>query len=82
MTNLIKKYSYDEKADAIYITLSDNKVSYTKSLDDTRLIDYDSNGNPIGIELLCVSNGVIVDDLPRTNEITRLLEDKHIKIFA
>lgn len=82
MTNRIKKFSHDSEADAIYITLSDNAVAYTRSLDDTRIIDYDSNGKPIGVELLCVSHGVATDDLPFENEIIKLLADKNVKTFA
>ena len=82
MTNPIKRYSHDPKADAVYITLSTKAVAYTKSLDDTRIIDYDAHNNPIGIELLCVSNGVITDDLPLAAEVAQLLENKHIKIYA
>ena len=82
MANPIKKYSYDPEADAIYITLSDSAVAYTKSLDDSRLIDYDTNHKPVGVELLCVSHGVTTDNLPFENEITKLLEDKHVKIYA
>jgi len=82
MSNTILKYSHDTKADAVYITLSNKAVAYTKSLDDTRIIDYDANGNPVGIELLCVSNGVMTDDLPLASEVTQLLENKHIKVYA
>lgn len=82
MINRIKKYSYDPEADAIYITLSNNAVSYTKSLDDTRIIDYDSNGEPRGIELLCVSHGVATDSLPFEDDIAKLLADNHVKVFA
>ncbi len=52
MTTTIKKYSHDPAADAIYITLSDSKAVRTKSLDDTRLIDYGADGNPVGIEYI------------------------------
>ncbi len=82
MKNPIKKYTYDPKADAIYITLSDASIAYTKSLDDTRIIDYASNGDPRGIELLCVSHGVATDSLPFEDDITKLLADKHVKVFA
>jgi hypothetical protein len=51
-------------------------------LDDSRLIDYDTNHKPVGVELLCVSHGVTTDNLPFENEITKLLEDKHVKIYA
>ena len=76
------KLEYDKKADAIYIYLSDEPYAYGKNLDHERRIDYDADGNPIGIELLCVSEGVITNDLPQRGEIERLLEKHHIKLFA
>ncbi len=73
---------YDKKANAIYIHLSKGGVAYTKQLDNLRYIDFSSDNKPVGIELLCVSNGVITDDLPRANEIIKLLQNKNIKVFA
>lgn len=73
---------HDKKADAIYIYLSDAPYAYGKNLDNERRIDYDANGEPIGIELLCVSDGVITSDLPHRGEIERLLEKHNIKLFA
>jgi len=73
---------YDKKADAIYIYISDELYAYGKNLDHERRIDYDANDEPIGIELLCVSEGVITNDLPHRWEIERLLEKHHIKLFA
>ncbi len=76
------KLEYDKKADAIYIYFSDQPYSYGKDLDKERRIDYTSDGTPIGVELLCVSTGVITDDLPDRAEIERALADKGIKVFA
>jgi len=76
------KMKYDKKADAIYIYLSDAPYSYGKDLDNERRIDYDANGVPIGVELLCVSTGVITDNLPKRVEIERMLADKGIKVYA
>ena len=73
---------YDKQADAIYIHLSDSGVAYTKQLDNLRYIDFSSDNKPVGIELLCVSDGVTTDDLPRANEIIKLLQQKNIKVFA
>ncbi len=73
---------YDKRADAIYIKLSDMPYSYGKDLDDLRRIDYDAEDNPRGVELLCVSDGVITNDLPYRGEIERLLMKYHIKLFA
>ncbi|MCK4368899.1 MAG: DUF2283 domain-containing protein [Dehalococcoidales bacterium] len=76
------RLEYDREADAIYIYLSDAPYAYGVDLDDERRIDYDAAGNPMGIELLCVSEGVIPNDLPHRGEIERLLAKHHIKLPA
>ena len=76
------KMRYDREADAIYILFSDKPYAYGKDLDNERRIDYDIDGNVLGIELLCVSIGIITDDLPNRTEVERFLGDKGIKIYA
>lgn len=76
------KFTYDKEADAIYIYISDASYAYGRDLDNERRIDYDVAGNPCGIELLCVSTGVITDDLPFRSEVERILGDNHIKVYA
>jgi uncharacterized protein YuzE len=73
---------YDKNGDAIYIFLDDRPVDHTEKLDDLRYIDYAQDDTPIGIELLCVSEGVITNDLPQRSKIEALLEKHHIKLFA
>ena len=76
------KVRYDKQADAIYILLSEKPYAYGKDLDEERRIDYDAAGNPRGVELLCVSTGVITNDLPNRAEIERTLGSKGIKVYA
>ena len=76
------KLKHDKIADAIYIKLSNMPYAYGKDLDDLRRIDYDAEGNPRGVELLCVSGGVITDNLPNRAEIERALGNRGIKIYA
>ncbi|MBA7641569.1 hypothetical protein ES703_49254 [subsurface metagenome] len=76
------RIEHDREADAIYIYLGDAPYSHGKNLDNERRIDYDANGIPIGVELLCVSTGVIADDLPNRGEIERALEDRGIRVYA
>lgn len=76
------KIKYDRRADAIYITLSNMPYAYGKDLDDLRRIDYDTDNNPRGVELLCVSDGINTDDLPDKGEIERALRDRGVKIYA
>jgi len=73
---------YDKKADAIYIYLSDKPYAYGRDLDNERRIDFAKDGTPIGIELLCVSTGVITDDLPHRAEVERALAKERIKTYA
>ena len=76
------KTEYDKEADAIYIQLGDTPYSCGENLDNERRIDYDAGGTPIGVKLLCVSMGVITDDLPNRVEIEHALEDRGIKVYA
>ena len=76
------KIRYDKQADAIYILLSEKPYAHGKDLDEERRIDYDTDGNVRGVELLCVSTGVITDDLPNRPEIERALGDRGIKVYA
>lgn len=75
-------FKYDKEADAVYIHLDDRSCAYTKPLDDMRYVDYASDDTPIGIELLGVSDGVNLDDLPEQAQVAKLLEGKHIKALA
>ena len=51
---------YDPKADAAYIYLTDKKttVTETKELSDEIFVDYDSEGRPLGIEIIGVKDRV------------------------
>jgi uncharacterized protein YuzE len=73
---------YDREADAIYVTLRKGTYAYGEDLDHERRIDYDAAGRPIGIELLNVSDGVELDDLPEGSQLAGLLEAQHIPVFA
>ena len=79
---MVSKIMYDKEADSIYIELSDKPYAYSKELDPMRHIDYAPDDTPIAIELLRVSDGVNVDDLPNGELIAQLLGDRHIKVVA
>ncbi|MBI3796349.1 MAG: DUF2283 domain-containing protein [Deltaproteobacteria bacterium] len=69
------RYEYDSEADALYIYLppEDRPYSYGRDLDAERRIDYATDGVPVGIELLCVSHGVKLDDLPVRETVRQIL---------
>ena len=73
---------YDKKADAVYILFNNEPYSYGEDLDEERRVDYNADGKPIGVELLCVSTGVLTDDLPNRAEIELALGDMGIKVYA
>ncbi len=73
------RMTYSKDADAAYIVLrEDGRIARTRNLDGSRLTDYAEDGEPVGIELLDVSEGVNLDDLPARNVVSLLLE-QHIK---
>jgi uncharacterized protein YuzE len=79
---VMMKIMYDEKADAIYLCLSNKEVAYSKELDTERVIDYSADGEIRGIEFLSVSHGVNTDDLPYRAAIERALYDRGIRTYA
>lgn len=76
------EYQYDLNADCAYILINNLPHAYSKELDETRFIDYAEDGTVIGVELLYVSGGADVSDLPYQSEITKLLEKHGIKVYA
>lgn len=49
------KIEFDQAADALYIELIDGEVETTSEISPGILIDYDTAGNVLGIEMLYVS---------------------------
>lgn len=45
---------YDSEVDAIYIEIRKGKFDHNKKLDKNTVINYDKEGNVLGIELLFV----------------------------
>ena len=76
------EYRHDEEADAIYIRLSEKGYAYGEELDPERRIDYAADGTPVGVELLCVSAGVDLSDLPQPQSIAELLAQHKIRVLT
>ncbi len=55
--------SYDKQADAMYIEFRKGKFAKNKKIDDFTVIDLDSDGNILGIELLDVSKRIPAESL-------------------
>lgn len=70
--------TFDRDADAIYVTLAALPFVRNESLDFCRSIDYGADDTVIGVEFLCVSEGVDLADIPYASEI-RLEVDQYLK---
>ena len=73
---------YDPDADAIYIRLRDMPYAFGEDIDHERRIDYAQDGEPIGIEILCASDGVDTRGLPQERQISRLVQENNFRVFA
>ncbi len=76
------KLEHDQEADALAIIVRPGEFSYTTELDDNRLLDYDSAGNLLEIEVLYPSLGVNLDGMPRAAEVAELLSRHGIKALT
>lgn len=45
------KFNYYPETDSLYIELSDNKSADSKEISDGVVIDFDENGNIVGIDI-------------------------------
>jgi uncharacterized protein YuzE len=58
------RIAYDREVDSAYVYISEAPVARTVVIDDVRMLDLDVMGSVRGVELLSVSHGVRVSDLP------------------
>jgi uncharacterized protein YuzE len=74
--------TYDEVADAVYVYFNHHEVDRTEELSDDVIVDYDAQGEPIGVEFLDVSEGIDLDDVPHRDQVARLLEERNLRTYA
>jgi uncharacterized protein YuzE len=49
------KLEFDPQADAVYLELTDAEVEESREIQSGVILDYDAEGQVVGIEVLCVS---------------------------
>ena len=76
------RFEHDKEADALYIWLRELPIAFGVDLDHSRHIDYAADQKPVGVELLNVSKGVNLDDVPERASVERLLEEHRIRATA
>ena len=69
---------YDPQVDALYVRLRDTppepgEAHRTRELDERRRVDYDEQGDPVGVEILDASHGIALDGVPFADEIREAL---------
>lgn len=57
------KIEYSKEADAIYVYFREEYVAKSKEIEDGVVIDFDKNGQIIGIEVLDVSQRFSLSDI-------------------
>ena len=61
------KIEYSKDADAIYVYFKEDYVASSKEIEDGVVIDFDSKGQLIGIEVLDVSQRFSLSDIVNVN---------------
>jgi uncharacterized protein YuzE len=61
------KIEYSKKADAIYVYFKEDYVAKSKEIEDGVVIDFDKEGQLIGIEVLDVSQRYSLSDIVNVN---------------
>lgn len=72
-------------SDAVYVRLRDTQYGSGRALGDDKHLDLDSEGNPLGILFLYVSDGVDWGDIPgiptaETEAVYKLIAETGIKV--
>jgi uncharacterized protein YuzE len=49
------RIEFDHMADALYVQLTEGEIEKTEEIKPGMILDYDANGNVLGVELLHVS---------------------------
>jgi uncharacterized protein YuzE len=57
------KIRYSADVDALYITLKDTNIVDSDEVSDGVIVDYDIDGNAVGIEILWVSEKADIDQI-------------------
>jgi uncharacterized protein YuzE len=78
----LPRATYSEKADALYVYLTDADVERTKALDDYRNVDFDATGGVVGVEFLEASRGLDLRDIPFRKTVEDTIRGFNFPIYA
>ena len=76
------KIEFDRRVDAAYFTFSAAASARQEKLDDARIIDYDADGEVVGVEFIRPSLGMDLTGVPRATEIAREARKLGLRVRA
>ncbi len=68
----IMKVRYDLEADILYIFIKEGKVRDTEEIDEDLFVEYDENGNIVGIEIWQAGRYVVSEILKSLESVKRI----------
>ena len=72
---------HDERIDAVLIEFESDAIGYAEELDEDRVVDYSANpGEPVGVSLHHVSEGVKLEGLPQPERVRKILEGLDLRV--
>ena len=74
------RIAYDRTVDAAYFSFSVAASARQEKLDDARIIDYDADGQVVGVEFITPSLGMDMTGVPRASEIAREAQELGLRV--
>ena len=72
---------FDKELDSVFIEFESGTAGYAEELDDDRIVDYSLNpGEPIGVCLHNVSDGVKLEGLPQPERVRSILNGLGVEV--
>ena len=65
----------DRSADALYVYLRTGRISRTREFGDWRNVDYDAEGQVVGVEIIGIAGTIDLRGIPEVRRVRAALED-------
>ena len=78
-TEAAESVEYDEESDILYVRLLASPISWSKPIDDLRVVDFAQDGRIIGVEFIDVSQGLDLTDIPLRQRIEPLIRNSGLR---
>ena len=72
--------TYDKQSDALYIKLSDNKITESEEKENGIVVDYDGENNIVGIEILYFVKNHKQDIFPVFKDVEKAVWESNLAV--